>query len=321
VDFSAGSTAEKSTTTIIVREYLNQQAAMRAFENDALDLILLDTQLLSGYTVRSSLRIDHFTGPEILFMSCNTRNRQTLADEKKLAKIKQVLQDMKQSSKAFSDWAETSSLGFSAVSWLGQQVGPSVADILAEHESDWSEQETTLLLIVPEQDARRVRLAHEAADFLSRAGISCSVSSLAREQFWQDLAAGRYDLALMTVQMPVKPQPGFLVQEPAHPLFAGLAAIRDSGAGLSDESLWRETWQQTHPITQLSRVMSEAIDTDWLMALKETTARSPWEILCLPYMGLVYGNRVNGQSRPNRYHPYDNIEELWIWSGQSSSSS
>jgi ABC-type transport system substrate-binding protein len=312
---------EKPMTTIIVREFLNQQAAMRAFENDGLDLVLLDTQLLSGYTVRSSLRIDHFTGPEVLFVSCNSRNRRTLADEAKLARLKQVLQDMKKTSKAFSDWAETSSLGFSAVSWLGLQDGTSVADILAQQPSDWSDQESTLLLIVPEQDARRVRLANEMAAWLSRAGISCSVNSLARDRFWQDLAAGRYDLALLSAQLPVKPQPGFLVREPANPLFADLAAIRDDGAGLSDEALWREIWQQALPFPQSARGLSDPIDAGWLKALTETTARSPWEILCLPYLGLVYGNRVSGQCRPNRYHPYDNIEELWIWSGQSSSSS
>lgn len=312
---------DQATTTIVVKTFLNQQAAMRAFENDELDLVLLDTQLLAGYTVRSSLRIDHFTGPEILFVSSNTRNRHTLADEQKLARLRQVLQDMKKNSKAFSDWAEISSLGFSAVSWLGLGNGPSVEDILAEQPSGWSDQESTLTLIVPEHDARRVRLASEITAFLTRAGISCSVSSLARDSFWQALTDGRYDLALLSAQLPVKPQPGFLVREPVSPLFAELAAIREGGAGLSDEALWRETWQQLQPYSRSARNLSASIDPDWLQALTETTARSPWEVLCLPYLGLVYGNRVSGQCRPNRYHPYDKIEELWIWSGQSSSSS
>lgn len=304
--------SDEALSTLVVREYENQRKAMQAFERDELDLVFLDTQMLYYYKVRSHLRMDFFTGNELFFLSCNTNEDRPLSDSEALLAVKYILKDLKTKGDAFLGWAEPTSLGISSSSWLCQ--GESGAEPVYKEQAEPIERDRTLTFILPGWDPRRTQLAEAINDAFAQKGVSLTVNSLDQEQFQLALQEGQYDLAFLSALLPDKPEPGFFIREPAPSEFSELDQIRPEGEGLEGARQWRERWQQLLPAERMSKGESN-VNPDWLHALTEAVNRSPFECLCLPYMGLVYGQRVSGQCQPNRYHPYENMKELWVWSG------
>jgi peptide/nickel transport system substrate-binding protein len=308
----------KSLAEIQVREYRDQIEAMQALERDELDLVYLDARDLSRYTLRSSLLCETFVGPEQFFVSYHTGKGRKLADPVRLLQIKQILNARWLVGTDAEALGEPNDLGISRTSWLGDGLLDPVAARLSGQTE--AETMTTLILIVPQTDTRRTRLATVIAELLAEAGLSCLIRPLSEAAFWTAVSSGDYDLALLSAVLPARPLPGWLYQVPPAEPFTDLAVLPDL-PGLEDLALWRGLWQELLPARQLARVSADDLNPDWQAALVETAVRAPWSHLLILYEGLAYGDRVVGHCRPNRFHPYEQIEELWIWSGQSSSSS
>ncbi len=296
---------------ILLKEYANQQKAMQALENDQLDLVLLGTELYSSYQLRSSLRLDYFAADEVFFLAYNSQPGRLLAGQAELASLKEQLAAFRSNNDVFSSWAQSSAYAAvkTSVFWPGQlEQRPGPAGGLAGAE---------LKLLVSAQDKRRQKLAEQIAALLQDLAIDCSVKELAAEELAQALAAGDYDLALLAARLPQRPALDFLIKQPPDPAFSGLDLIRPDGTGLAGLADWQQELNKRWPWQKLYPALSFTSDPDWLRAVVELTNRSAWDILCLPYAGLVYGDRVRGQCQPDRYHPYKDIKELWLWSTQS----
>ena len=306
---------------ILVRTCRDQLEAMQALERDELDLVLLDTRLLHLYTVRSSLKIDFFSGNELIFASYNTDIGHLLHDAATLALLKQTISRWRDENDEFPDWAEPSPLGLPLRSWLVSGDAEKPLSVLLDEPAGWPENPVNLRLIAPVRDQRRSRFAEDIAAVLKQAQIPVTIELLETEPFTAQLTSKEYDLALLSAQLPDTPMPGFFLLDPLPDLYSGLAAVAAHEGGLADLLLWRTRWQQLQPTAAKAYERARTADPVWQEALIQASARSSWDSICLPHMGLVYGDRVSGRCRPSRYMPYENIEELWIWSGLSSSSS
>lgn len=316
----AVSQAEPGLDEILVKAYSDQREAMKALEQDELDLVLLDGQALPLYSERSSLRLDRFASRELLLFLCNDQAKRPLNDTALRSQIKQVLESWRTASE-LPEWIATGETGQLAGSWLTRTDEPvAAAAILSGQNAQavWSEK--PLQLIVPSQDARRHELAKAAAGELEAAGQVCTVVPLEPEPFWQALLEGRYDLALLSATLPDKPDPGLLIRESPPLNFSGLDSLAASRGGLDGFETWRDRFLSLQATPKRDYSRAEQLSADWQAAWNEALARSNWSIVGYPCQGLAYGSRVLGQLRPNRYHPYDGMKELWIWSSPSSSS-
>lgn len=312
---------EAGLSQIQVKSYADQREAMKALERDELDLVLLDGQALPLYTVRTSLRLDRYAGQELIMFLCQDQGKRPLNDPALRTRVKQEIEAWS-ASPALPAWIAAGTLGFAAGSYLTRSdVQPaSPGSILAGLTAADPAEVKPLQLIVPVQDARRVDLANEAASALEAAGLACEVTPLEPEPFWQALQEGRYDLALLAAVLPDKPCPGLLIRPERPASFADLDSLATAQGGLADYETWRDRFLALAAAPQRDYSRAEQLAQDWQEALNETMARSNWSIVGFSCHGLAYGSRVLGQLRPNRYHPYDGIKELWIWSSPSSSS-
>ena len=316
---------------IIVRMYEDQLAAMQAMERDELDLVYLDARDCSRYIMRSSLRLSLFTGNELYLVSCNTADGHPLADADRLVTVKQMIQAASLTGTDAASWGELTNLGIPDGSWLTEALQTDSSDgqldayavrlsqialpaTYADQEP--GDEKESLQIVVAAEDERRVRLAGILAEQLSAGGVASEVIPLTVDLFWPALEAGDYDLALLAAVLTNAPDPAWLYRRVRPEPWMVIDRLNPDAVGLDEYAAWQEKLISVIPDN--FRKMTGVLATEPLFAdtLVETAVRSPWCILELLYEGLAYGDRVYGQCKPNRYHPYQHVEELWVWSGQ-----
>lgn len=323
--------SEAGLGEIIVRMYDDQLAAMQAMEQDELDLVYLDARDCSRYMLRSSLRLSLFPGNELYVTLCNTTDGHFLADAGGLAIVKQTIQASALVGTDVARWGHLTSLGIPDGSWLsaafqtdstgGQlDIYASRLDRLvlpsASRTQTSADGDDELQIVVAAEDERRLRLAQILAEKLSERDIPSTVVPLTVDLFWPALESGAFDLAVLTAVLPQSPDPAWPYR-PVHPVpWSAIDPLIASSTGLDAYDVWQEKLIRAVPgdYRQMNGILD--IDPAFAESLVESAVRSPWNILELLTEGLAYGDRVFGQCKPNRYHPYQNVEELWVWSGQ-----
>ena len=76
---------------IRVIPYAGPMDALKALEEDQIDLIDLSPDLYHKMSLRGSLRFDHYLSGDLVFLLYNTNQRRVLADENRLAFVKRIL--------------------------------------------------------------------------------------------------------------------------------------------------------------------------------------------------------------------------------------
>ena len=303
--------------TLLVKSYINQSAAMRAFEKDELDLVLLDTRQMNGYTVRSSLRVDRFSGPEVIMIAFENQQNEILSDSGRLCFLKSVIQQFKAEPDVLDTWGEASFTGLSSQSIFNEGIGDSAASLFERCKTVMWREEDIITMIAPDSDERRVALIRQIAAFLEDEGIPGQVQILTDDAFSQAVKDKQYDLALLSVMLPSEPEPGFLVRDPMPLWCDSILSLDLNRQALENAQFWQNQLNQLEPFDETGSSPHNAVNRNWRMTMAQALARTPFEIVCVPYMGIAYGDRVRGHLNPSRYHPYEQIEELWKWSGSS----
>lgn len=304
--------APKDRPPLVLKAYPDQARAMQAFEGDDLDLVLLDTLDLHGYTVRSSLRMDRWTGPEALLLALAAGPADVFSDPDKRCVLKALVQAFQQEG-ALDGWAEPT--------WLGVTTGslfdrPPAAD--SPCPQVYFDESNTLRLLAPQNDPRRLELAQQLARFFQACGLACEPTFLDQADFVEAVGNRQYDLALLSVFLPPWPVPGFPVIQP-RPAWCLTCDTLDLPADLvaDEDDLPGGQPDRLSPFEGNRIDQAMAVNQAWLQALAQDMDQSAWAFIGLPFMGVVYSDRIRGQVSGNRYHPYQGIEELWKWSGSS----
>lgn len=318
---------------IIVTMYEDQLAAMQAMERDELDLVYLNARDSSRYIQRSNLRMSTFPGNELFLVLLHSAAGRPLADADRFALVKQQIQASKLVGTEAADWGELTGLGIPDGSWLASEfqadstgsqldVYAAALDRLVRPEMTWKQtagdDEEPLQIVVAAEDARRVWLANHMAGQLAELEIPVSVVPLTVDLFWPALENGSYDLAVLAAVLPDSPDPTWLYRPALADPWSAADRLDEVKNGLADYADWQERLVRAAPGDFRQMIRAVEVDPEFSEILIETAVRSPWCVLEIMSEGLAYGDRVYGQCKPNRYHPYQNVEELWVWSGQSS---
>lgn len=293
-------------------EFDSLAKAMKAYENDQIDLINLPPDDYNRYMLRSNLRFEQYSGSQLVFLAYNTKQNRPLADDNRMIFIKQLLTSDKIENAGASDLGEVTDVPIAAKSWLLAGSDSDYKKTVSSLGSPaWTATSGSLVLLISADDRIQGQVASVVGQVLSNAGISWQVSALPTEEYRAALKAGQYDLTLLQAVMPNPPDLTWLYIDIRPAAFAVLSEL--ALEGLADFDLWRQTLIAS--VSQYAPARPEAAQ-EIADNLNETAARSPWSVLLIRSSAILYGDRVIGQCRPDRYHPYTGIEELWIWSGQ-----
>lgn len=293
-------------------EFESFNEAMKAFEDDRLDLVNLQPSDYRRYILRDSLRFGQYSGNEAIILAYNTNQKHLLSDPSRLAYLKRLLSTSALSVPGSSGL--TAGVPVLPDSWLLDGADFSESDALEGlGVVNWPATSGQLVILVPSGDSLRMDLAESIGNRLDQAGITWRTSLVPADSYAAECRAGNYDLALLTVTLPAEPDPMWLYSDSRPLSFAELGTL--AGTGLEDYDIWRSRLQASATLAAMNRQTDVGI---MARNLFKTAVRSPWSVLLIRASAILYGDRVIGQILPDRYHPYRGIEELWIWSGQSS---
>jgi peptide/nickel transport system substrate-binding protein len=299
--------------TIRLLEFSSLSEAMQAFESDQIDLVILPPDEYNRYLPRNSMRFEQYSSNQLVFLAYNTKQKHTLSDDARLLFIKRLLTPDAIAAAGAADWGENTAVPLPGSSYLLYEQG--AAEPLLEDlgPGKWQANKGKLILLLPENNRYAEKISAMLGMMLDSAGIGWQINRLPVEAYRIALNEGSYDLALMEANMPVEPDPTWLYRDDRPAGYDGLNLI--AGEGLADFDLWRQNLAIANNLAADGNQPKPAL---MARVLYETAARSPWSVLQIRLAAVLYGERVIGQSQPNRYHPYEGIEELWIWSGRSS---
>jgi len=235
-----------------------------------------------------------------------------LADSGRLLFLKQLLNSDSLQAAGAGIWGECTPVNLPLSSYLldGQSAGvQSVLDSLGQ--PDWDESSRELVFLMPENDFFRLSIAELLGNCLTEAGVPWRMEILADPEYQLAIGQGEYDLTILEAVLPNDPDPTWLYRADRPMAYNALSVL--DGSGLADYELWRERLIQASNPNRADPAVG-----GYPSLLRETAARSPWNVLMIRSAAILYGSRVIGQCRPDCYNPYQGIEELWIWSGQSS---
>lgn len=306
--------AEKSSDisaldTILVRSYPDRKRAMQAFEKDEIDLVRISADEYLLYSRRSDLRARTYAGNRLLLLALNSGGSRSLSRTENILMIKQIVDSQELRTDSWLKYGQPVNLPLPEDSSLLGGVSADLAALLSEPgEGFWQDENQAVDLVYPGDCELRSMLSVWLEEILSRAGIRVNRRSLAADQFSGTIESEDYDIALLETILPAAPDPLFILgsQQDLVPL------VRQSITGYDEYQAWQELLAEiwNRPPGQMLP------PADLSLALKHTTAQSPFIFLMIRSEAVLIGDRVRGQSRPDRYHPYEGIEELWVWSSQ-----
>ncbi len=325
---------------ILIKTYTSAIQAMRALEDDELDLAYLPTEALYQYQMRSSLRLDRFASRSYTYFSFG----QAISDPLDRLRYKYFLRA--------SRWAKTD------LAWPGQvtdipipafhaclngqplDLEPAWLDVLAHNGLAVSHpaqaqapapskpQPDMLLLqpseelriILPEHQTLLLDLAQQAAEWLEEAGQTAVVVPLPEAELAADLVSGDYALAFQTHEMPASAEPSWYFAPPVPVEQTAGEGLPEDGANRYDESL--NALETGWPFFKYlgyglpaDEAAADAQSRLYRQVLTDLAIAAPGGGILLGEAAIAYGDRVIGQCLPTLATPYLGIEEMWIWSG------
>lgn len=317
--------------SVVLKPYRRINEAMRALEFDELDLVLLEADQYPYYFTRNNLALQRFPENRSVFLAMNTeRGRLTEPGLQLALKHLLSLEERRQRRLVWPGEMTDVPLSYTMIQYdprqsdynsildqTGTKIEPDQIEqpLSPDVETEPEDQLNSIVrLIVPERDYL-MPVASSVAALVDEVGLTADVAILPDEAYTQALSTGEYDLALCEATLADNRNPAWLYGP------NGLVNDIDqlSMQGLSDYSSLRLqlSWYDVmwHQPADTDGLYEEERVTEFSQLLTELAAKSPFCHMYIPYGALAYGDRINGQSRPNEYHPYEGIEELWVWSG------
>lgn len=322
--------------------------AMKAMEDDKLDLVLLPEVDFPDYQTRNSLRLERFTGQTYVDLLVNPRSQL----ESGVAAASLETRRFFQSARWFAltkPWPGQSAdvpLPANHPS-LGHQPFALALDPSTSTEKQPSaglKQGQPVAILFAADKNLSLRLAQQAADWLTEAGYETVLDPQPADAYEAALQAGTYDLAIRETVVPASFDPEWLLSMGLDPTGdpAGSSGKPDGPAEPSANAATDAQGLKSNPANSYDKSQESLSDgrrffgllgyptfsdpaeqalavEQYRQNLAEAAQKSPSIGLMLRDAAIAYGDRIQGQLRPSWQQPFRGIEELWVWSGLSSS--
>ncbi len=312
----------EGVTVIHVLELKDRGAAMRAFENDEIDLIDLPPEDYPEYRLRNGLRLERFFSDHYLFISFNTREGSLLANKDRLAVVKALSHDPRMMPDPETAGIQPARVPILPDSFLWENTPTDDPDRRLIYALDRTVPEKVmsayvtarrkLVILAPQEDPLRAELADRFRELLNEHQIESEVRILANDAYLAERSAGQYDILMAQAVVTDPMDPRWLVGLEADESVAGSEWLSRSGLDGHEEAA-----------SEINRCFAAGASTasGWstlASALREAGETGPFTGIGFRYRALLTGHRVIGQPRPHRQYLLEGIEDIWIWSTFSS---
>jgi hypothetical protein len=321
-----------SADTIILKQFRRVNEAMQALESDELDLVMLDSEQYPYYFTRNNLVLQSFTANRSVFLALKSES-DSASEQQRMIELKKQFSSLSLQRSEIVLPGEINDIPL-PVKMLPLENSSDIYKEKLENLSieSGSEPETAIVdsegayelisgpfsIIVPDKEYM-ISTANVIAGVAADKGISLEISILNDADYAEAITGKAYDLALCEAVLADNFNPAWLYGPNGS--VKEISRLQDYAISDYDSARLRLSWYDDMwnlPLINSSgQKPDETItNTQYGNILLDVAALSPYIHLYLPYSALAYGDRVSGISNPNIFHPYNGLEELWIWSGQ-----
>jgi hypothetical protein len=144
---------------------------------------------------------------------------------------------------------------------------------------------------------------------LDREKIPYNVTGCDDAVFAERILAGDYDLALREAQLSSNPDPSWLYLNSSLRIVKGAETIIKTG---NSQFLYTQTILS---IKYSSGTLKPAAD-QFCDIINQAYRCGPFIGIGFRIYGVIQSKRIQGQLEPYSFNQYNNLEEVWVWSGQ-----
>jgi hypothetical protein len=293
---------------IDILELSGSREAMAAFGEDRVDVVILDDALYQTYHLRNDLRQSRYAGHTYLFFQLNDEPGKTLHKNENLLYLKGMLNEIPKESR-FSSILLPCDVPFLRNSPLlnhpeteGNYKYPGESLTLDEIKEP-------LKLIYPVEEEWAALYIQRVADVLRANHIPVEITPISQNEYSMTLQSGDYDVAFRKAHLDHNPDPSWLfLEDPFERIFGSDTLHRSTDqAYLEAQSALRKEY------------LEDNLRVDSLLSsenLKSVCYHSPFSGIGFLMNAVILSKRTNGYLDAIRFNKYNNIEGVWIWSGQ-----
>lgn len=292
---------------IIILE--NTQKAMEAFGNDLVDMVILRDEFYEKYYLRNDVKIVRFPSNRFYFYELNQAPEKILNDKSKSDYIKVMLQNDTIYDGVNSVFIAPSKYPFISSNPLVHK--DECKDILKfEISTDaFQKQSSKIEIIYIANNQIYGLLIPKIKTLLDKAKILYNINAMTKENYDKAIAAGQYDIALREAVLYENPDPSWIY-------------LNQSIRSLPGEQLLKKFGLENYikNMDELSKLYKDPktrIDAKPFCSLINSSyGYGPFVGIGFKLSGVILSKRINGQLDSNAFDNYNNIKDVWVWSGQ-----
>lgn len=303
---SAGEYKIQKIAVLILKD---TKAAMEAFGDDRVDLVLLKDSSYETYYLRNDVKIDRYPGNSFLFFEMEENAGKTLSDETKADYIKALLRDPLLLDGILSIFSTSNAMPFLSTSPL---VHPnSCADVIsfAAPANPFPADGKKLEIIYLQGDAVKEKLIAQLKKLFEKGQVPFSVTGCDATVYAEKIASGAYDIALREAKLSCNPDPSWLYLPSSLRALPGAETLKKNG---NAAFLQCQTMLSLRYITPCIEIAPD----NFCALMNQACRFGPFYGVGFRICGVMQSKRIKGQLEPNAFNQYNNLKEVWVWSGQ-----
>ncbi|MHB1485290.1 MAG: ABC transporter substrate-binding protein [Saccharofermentanales bacterium] len=295
--------------SVKVLELADTRAAMQAFGDDEVDIVTLKDLNYDAYYLRNDMKFSRYPGNKFIFFEMNQNDGKQLDNQAKADYIRSLI-----TSPSLLDGIENIFISKAAIPVL--PTNPMVhqnqcKDVLTveNKQNPFKSGDEALKLIYPLADMVKEMIVTKLTDIFKLQGIEVIAEGQAAAKYNDIVKAGEYDIALRETTLTSNPDPSWLYLQTSLRPMKDIETINKAGS---------EQFIQAQTSFQLMFMMPKLqISADNLCGILNKLARyGPFIGIGFRINGIILSKRINGQIDSNSFNQYNNIKDVWVWSGQ-----
>jgi len=295
--------------SITVLELTDTRAAMQAFGEDRVDVVLLHDSSYETYYLRNDVKIIRYPSSQYLFFEMNQSAGKALLDEAKADYIRSLLQNPLLFDGIKSIFCTANAMPFLSTCPLIHLNQCKDILTITKGDNPFIKETKKLEIIYPLGDTVKEKLMVQLKKILDLEKIPYNAAGYDPAAYGTALQSGSYDLAVREAQLTDNPDPSWLYLNTTLRSIKGIESLNRNGTG---QYIQGQTALQQKLLTPKITIIAD----EFCGVLNQVNRYGPYIGVGFRINGVIQSKRIRGQLDPNSFNQYNNIEEVWVWSGQ-----
>lgn len=297
---------------ISILELEDKKAAMKAFGDDLIDMVVMNDSGYESYYLRNDINMARFQSGSFLFFQFNESAGKPLNNAAKQDYIRDYIKFADVAAKMQKEQLIVSKYPFFTDDPLLKTNLTSQYKSLTDFSktaAPFAKADPPLKLVYSADNKLGKQIVVQTKEFFTNKGINVVAVEILPKNYIALLKAGEYDIALREAVLDNNPDPSWMFfNNPNRSIIGGDTLVKGSNPLYVTNLaiLQRFYTNTTGPVS---------VDV-FNRAVTDMFQYGPYAGIGFRINSVLLSKRVNGQLESDAFNKYNNIKDVWIWSGQ-----